>query len=133
MTSHSGLISSLHTHRASCPAARGGGGGDSSVWILEAKPGQQIELTLIDFNWTSAVAGARRSCTHTYGYVIDAESGEKRAICGGGRQRVRSLYTSEGAQAHRVQLVLSQPPPDRPAYNFLIHYTGSAPGLLCRM
>ncbi|ELT99578.1 hypothetical protein CAPTEDRAFT_201733 [Capitella teleta] len=45
---------------------------------VQAKPGQQINITLIDFMW-----GSSRSGCNAYGHITDQQTGRQTTICGG--------------------------------------------------
>ena len=88
-----------------------------SPWILEAKPGQQIELTLIDLSWTNN-SESRSRCPLNYGYILNMDSDDVIKICGGIKAE-QILYSSVG---HRIQIVLEMTSVQN--YNFLIKFQG---------
>jgi hypothetical protein len=55
---------------------------------VQARPGQQINVTLIDFMW-----GSGRSGCHAYGHITDQQTGRQTTICGG-QQRMNNLMLS---------------------------------------
>ena len=78
-----------------------------SPWILEAKPGQQVTIDLIDFTWKNKTSGSNPSYRHSscdinYGYILDMETDDVINICGGG-DREKRVYESSG---NRVQIII---------------------------
>ena len=109
ISKQTGFISSQKSLETSC-------GFHGSPWILEAKPGQRINISLIDFGWSQNPTPT--GCNKKYGYIIDTKTDDIINICGG-LERERLLYVSDG---HRVQLVLEiQANRDS---RFLIKYEG---------
>ena len=85
--------------------AQAGCGTDYRPLVLEAQPGQQIALTMLDFyatgNGSSSMSRGASSCASVYGQLYDLESEQSQRICGGGGQRqTRVILTS----AHRLQI-----------------------------
>lgn len=50
---------------------------------------------MYDFNWKQDTR-YNRKCPHSYDYVIDIETTEVSDICGGGPERVKQIFMSEG-------------------------------------
>ena len=71
----------------------------SEVWKLEAEPGQQLNINIIDFAWNKH---SNVTCPALYGHVINTLTNQRTAVCGQG-QRIKSIYTSDH---HVVQLEL---------------------------
>ena len=88
-------VSSLVSRNKSC-------GFHNSPWILKSKPGQQIEISLLDFSWTNTSGDG--NCFKSYGYILDVESDDVINICGG-TWREKHLYRSG---SNSVQIVLDQ-------------------------
>ena len=84
-------------------------------WLIQARPGQRINLTLIDFAWTN---GSVSGCSQRYGYILDTESDDVINICGG-MQRKRALYLSSG---YSLQVVLDENSAKK--FQFLIQFEG---------
>ena len=85
---------------------------------LEAKPGQKINISLYDFNWKQNTRYYRK-CPHSYGYVMDTETTDVSDICGGGQERIKQIFMSEG---NVVQIVFQEDMlKDK---NFLIQFNG---------
>ena len=72
-----------------------------SPWILEALPGQHLDITIIDFAWNNESVGLQQ-CPVNYGYILDMESDDVITICGGAK-REKYLYQSIG---HTVQIII---------------------------
>ena len=91
-------ISSLVTKDSSC-------GFQNSPWILKARAGQRISLSLLDFSWDNSTGSVESvGCNKNYGYILDIETNDITNICGGTR-RERNLYTSSSSS---VQIVFNQ-------------------------
>ena len=116
-TSHGGFISSLTSMNNAC------GQNQETKWLLKAEAGQTIELTLVDFNWSSDPM-KHRSCFRTYGYITEPDNEDKIAICGA-RQRIRRLHATEGELGHTLQIVIYPTHGSLEFQNFLIHYRGN--------
>ena len=109
-------LSSVISQQRSC-------GLHNTPWILQAKPGQQIAITLLDFSWTNinktnTNEGNSDRCPNSYGYILDIESDDVVSLCGGG-VREKHLYLST---SHIVQVVLDSLALQK--YSFLIAYKG---------
>ena len=85
-------------------------------WLLQAEPGQKINLTITDFAWKNDTV---RGCSQRYGYMLDTESDDVINICGG-IQRKRALYLSTG---YSLQVVLDENAVKK--YKFLIQFQGN--------
>ena len=95
-----------------------GCGSSRSPWIISAKPGQNIQLDLIDFEADSP-STSFMSCSSVYGFVLEKSLGINYTVCGG-QHRERILYTSK---TNSIEVHLS-PKERRKGANFLIHYEG---------
>ena len=82
---------------------------------MGAKPGQRVNLTLLDFTWEEEYTPG---CFVKFGYILDMESDDIVDICGGGNIREKALYTSTG---HLVQIVLE---PGVSQHNAMIEFKG---------
>ena len=76
----------------------------SQPWLLEAPIGQQINISLFDFETNTRTPGKtlQRNC-QKYGYIIDKSSKKNISICEHVTGRIQTLYTS---QANVVEIVL---------------------------
>lgn len=105
-----GFIASSESVKSEC-------GLHESPWVLEAKPGQQIKISLLDFDWDNTT-DMDENCKVNYGYILDLESDDVINICGrGAREKV--VFTSVG---HEVQIVLNAENVQK--YRFLLKYEG---------
>ncbi|KAI0241637.1 hypothetical protein LSAT2_022283 [Lamellibrachia satsuma] len=87
----------------------------TTVWSIQASPGQTINITLYDFNISSRQTGKYRVCTE-YGQLYDDASQHTLTICGS-EQRQSHVYRSTGsAVTVHVLAEMTSPPP------FFIHY-----------
>ena len=59
-------IASVLTQETGC-------GLGSKPWILEAQPGQRINLTLLDFAWKERKTWIS-DCQHVYGHVLEVDN-----------------------------------------------------------
>ena len=73
--------------------------------MIHAAVGQQINFTLLNFNWHSEKMNQNGSrCTNKCGYLFDVTAESVVNICGG-NQKVKPLYKSIGSQ---VQVLLDR-------------------------
>ena len=122
VTSHGGFLSSLMTSsNGSCKTLTRQHSGFR--WQLEAAPGQKIQLSLIDFDWSSAQSGNERQAMKPtcYGYITTGGGASRVALCSRG-QRVQQLRLPRDADdSHLAEVVLTS---QESIPNFLIHYKG---------
>ena len=88
-------------------------------WILEAKQGQKVNLTLQYYNWHNEEHD-QSSCSVKLGYLFDLDAEDVVNICGSS-SRIVHLHTSQGNQVH----VLLDRASLRESY-FLIKYEGTS-------
>jgi hypothetical protein len=74
---------------------------ESHPLILQAKPGQKINISMIDFNW-NPLQKDLQGCVQRYGYIIDAE--QVTNICGK-TNRMKQVMVSQG---HSLQIVVDK-------------------------
>lgn len=84
-------------------------------WIIEAMPGQQIELSIIDFGSEFLKLDNRTQTEVIYGYIVDSNS---RIPFKPTATRQRLLHTSKTNNL-RIELT---PLSERQGLNFLIQY-----------
>ena len=106
-----GIISSQSSNTRGCGSA-------NSPWIISAKAGQTIDISIVDFN-AEVEKSNLVSCPLIYGFVVERSLGINHTICGG-RHRQMSLYTSKTNQV-QIQIL---PPNVRGDANFLLKYKG---------
>ena len=93
----SGFLSSTISEDSSC-------GTSEAPWILEASPGQRINLTIIDFGW-GVSHNLLNKCPVLYGHYLDyTDDGDIIDICGG-TSRMKKLVLT---QSHQVQIILNE-------------------------
>ena len=92
-------------------------GSNESPWIIQAEPGQRINVSLLDFGWTKKLY--KNHPCNNYGYILDVMTDAIINICGG-TSREKHLYTSEG---YIVQVVMTFPNDNN--MSFLIGYQGN--------
>ena len=107
--SHGGAISGSLMTKAGCV-------GDTNPWILEAMPGQLLNISLVDFRWKEVNS---KDAVH-YGNIIDLRTDELVAIKGAGK-RQGHLYQSKG---YKIQLNFGVEMAANPS--FIIGYTGKS-------
>ena len=102
-----------------------GYGTRSCPWIIQAKPGQRLNITLFDFGLpmrTSANDGSRfMSSLVCQRYAVLKETHSKSSTVCGGEARTKNIYVSDTNQVH-VQVIPSRAPRD--TTEFLLSYTG---------
>ena len=126
LLSSAGYLSNIASASSSNAADCVDGGPE---WLIEASPGQRINITLWDFGYRSQQdAPARLSGCIKYATVTEVSSvdrGEEKIVCGaqhGTTDRLRHVYTSFG-NALRIRLhVIANQNSSTP--RFLIHYQG---------
>ena len=91
-----------------------GCGEDLNALVLEALPGQQFYITMLDFYWSNRSAQA---CDVIYGTLYDFERKESRNLCGGGRRNVEVMLT----HGHRVKITFNT----HSASKFVLQYEGT--------
>ena len=125
----SNVASSTSSSSSSSSAADCIDGGPE--WLIEASPGQRINVTLWDFGREvpTHLSGCIKYATVTEVSSVDRE--DEKVVCGGQHgtaDRLRHVYTSVG-NALRVRLHVianenSEPDSIRSSPHFLIHYQG---------
>jgi len=112
LTIPEGIISSQSSDTRGCGYA-------NSPWIISAKPGQTINISIVDFN-TEVDQSNLVSCPLVYGFIIERSLGINHTICGG-RQRELAIYT---AKTNQVEIqILSRG--IRRDGRFLLKYKGN--------
>ena len=96
-----------------------GCGSSNSPWIISAKPGQTINISIVDFSAESTKSNMV-TCPAVYGYIRERALGINHTICGG-RHREGALYTSK-TNTVEIQILSRNTRGDR---NFLLKYSGS--------
>lgn len=77
-------------------------GQHNTPYIIQAKPGQHINITMVDFSWRFESKSSNRKQCVSYGYILDTNNDDVITICGN-RERHSHVYTSVG---HSVQALL---------------------------
>ena len=90
-------------------------GTHDTPWLVSAKPGQRLNISMTDFTWENRTVDTPDDC-NTYGYVI--HESDVVTICGG-RQRHKHLYHSKG---HETQIVFDGFTEEQ---RFIIHIEGT--------
>ena len=86
LNAQEGMISSQSADTKGC-------GSSNSPWIISAKPGQTINISIVDFSAESTKSNMV-TCPAVYGYIRERALGINHTICGG-RHREGALYTSK--------------------------------------
>ena len=107
LSSRSLILSSHDIAHSHCPSTIRG-------LQLRASPGQQVNVTLVDFMWGAATE--RRPCT-PYGHIVDMQTGRKVALCGGQSRESTVLLSLSSA----VKMDLMPVDPD---VRFLLKFQG---------
>ena len=98
-----------------------GCGSEAAPWVIQGKPGQQIEVSLIDFYWDDKIGDNKNNqdtCAIEYGYIVDGETSNMATICGGSK-RTKHLQVSAGDM---IQVVIKHDIVDE--YRFILEYSG---------
>ena len=92
-------------------------GSEYRPWVITAKSGQVINLTLVNFDVKNPYEDPER-CQFHYGKVRDKNKKQERVICRG-ENRVSSIYKSIGNQ---VEIVLNRQEESSTPSRFLIYF-----------
>jgi len=84
-----GIISNQSSDTRGC-------GSTNSPWIISAKPGQTINISIVDFN-TEVDQSNLVSCPLVYGFILERSLGINQTICGGWYREI-AIYTSKTNQ-----------------------------------
>ena len=106
-----GMISSQSADTKGC-------GSSNSPWIISAKPGQTINISIVDFSAESTKSNIV-TCPAVYGYIRERALGINHTICGG-RHREGALYTSK-TNTVEIQILFRNTRGDK---HFILKYTG---------
>jgi hypothetical protein len=112
LTTSEGTISSQSADTKGC-------GSSNSPWIISAKPGQTINISIVDFSADSGKSNMV-TCPAVYGSIRERALGINHTICGG-RHRERALYTSK-TNAVEIQIKSRN---SRGEKHFLLKYSGT--------
>ena len=105
------VISNHVTDETGCGNAR-------SPWVVEARPGQTIEISLVDFKALSrAKSQSLVTCSDVYGLVVEKTLNINQTICGD-KQRDSVVYRSK---TNNVEIYIKE----NSDSNFLMKYTGN--------
>ena len=109
--SQEGFISSQVTDKTGC-------GSPSTPWVIEAKPGQRINVTLVDFGALSMDDDQlHQDCSSVYGYITD-NSGSNYTICAQ-VSRKKLIYHSKSSS---IQIRILPGGQRKNDARFLVHY-----------
>ena len=93
-------------------------GTNTQPLILQARPGQNINVSLYDFSSDVTGSGPPSHCTHVYGQLKDLSNAQTVQLCSGS-ERHKHVMSSTG---HTVQITLSQNRIDN--VNAILKYEG---------
>ena len=106
---------------SSAVASRTGCGFQMAPWKLEAKPGQQIQISFVEFNTSEAqlhnIGGTSPECRER-AFLMDLPAGRKIKICPR-HSRVSDAYVSVN---NTLEVTLSSRSVMNDGNHFLIHY-----------
>ncbi|KAK2157025.1 hypothetical protein LSH36_200g02033 [Paralvinella palmiformis] len=112
LTSEKGVITSLLSKKIRC-------GANSSPWIIEAKAGQTVEISLLDFTALSRQGShSLVTCSDTYGYIVERTLNINHTICGQ-QERRHVVYKSK---TNKVEVYVST----RNGANFILEYKAAS-------
>ena len=107
-------ISSTTSEESKC-------GEETTPLNLEGKQGQQINISMLDFNWKPESGGEQsfhhHKCPVRYGYIIDTDDNAVIDLCGG-TKREKHVYLSKGSS---LQIVITTDVNTR----FMLSYNGN--------
>jgi len=111
LTSEQGVISSFLSRKIYC-------GTDSSPWKIEAKAGQTVEISLLDFKALSrSRSQSIATCSDTYGYIVEKTLNINHTICGQ-QKREHVIYRSK---TNKVEIYVTS----KKQANFILKYKGN--------
>ena len=117
----SGYLANSITEETRC-------GGDSTPWRIEGSPGQQVNLTLLDFHSDSKDSPHGDQTCHRYALVRERGTGRQINVCGGGTKgRLSHVYTSSSGA---LDITVFTPSQSATQAYFLLHFQGRLRGLL---
>ena len=111
LTDVDGFLASQSTDETGCGSPR-------VPWIIKAKPGQVIEVTMMDFGVASNKHLNGHDCPVLYGYIVDKAADVNKTICGSD-ERQQHVYTS---RSNVIQIVILPTHSRRGDSRFLLHY-----------
>jgi len=81
-------------------------GTPAQPWIVDAEPGQHLDVSIVDFAADEARGGGSGKPASCPGYLLDSDAAEVErrnvSLCADGRQRERDVYRSVG---HVIELI----------------------------
>ena len=107
--SDSGILASRDSTNAGC-------GSLTSPWLIQGTAGQRINITLLDFGYSTSQNNAQTTACIPYGYLSERHLSVNKTICGG-RKREEVIYTSATSS---LEVMLKSPGPESP--HFLIKF-----------
>ncbi|KAK2157024.1 hypothetical protein LSH36_200g02032 [Paralvinella palmiformis] len=111
LTNEQGVISSFLSRNIYC-------GTDSSPWKIEAKAGQTVEISLLDFKALSrSRSQSIATCSDTYGYIVEKTLNINHTICGQ-QKREHVIYRSK---TNKVEIYVTS----KKQANFILKYKAS--------
>ena len=96
------VASSSMAHIMPLTAAKLSCGTKTQPWILDATPGQQIEVVLRDFG--SKFGDETSRLCHQYGYILEKLSNRNESICGLASERKKRIFKSS---SNSIEIVLT--------------------------
>ena len=110
LTSEQGVLSSFLSKKLNC-------GINNAPWIIEAKAGQTVEISLFDFNALSRQRShSLLTCSDVYGFIVEKSLSINQTICGQ-KEREHVVYRSK---TNKLELHLTT----NNQANFLLKYKG---------
>ena len=109
----------MASHTSGCAAS-------NSPLIIETKPGQKMNISLIDFNWgNKGFDISKRQCQRLYGHIVSYDSSDILEICGGS-SRQNHVHTTS---SHVIQIAFDDNALQQ--YAFLLKLQGRIISLVC--
>ncbi len=115
-------VQSTHGYIASIVTEETGCGTTDTPWLIEAKPGQKINLTLYDFGMNNIAKSGGDTSPHCHVYMIlkERQLGKSVTICGG-KSRIKNIFFSA---SHKVEVRVLTGTQAR-LRSFLLEYQGN--------
>ncbi len=88
--SNDGYVSSHVTDETGCGSTR-------APWVIEAFPGQRLNVTMLDFG-ADIVNGGRPGSCDVYGHVVEPDTAVNITLCGGRNERFSRVLLTKGSK-----------------------------------
>ena len=111
------MVTMSAKYLASIISLETGCGLTDSPWVLQAKAGQNINISLTSFKY-DITNNISQGCGTQYGYIFDLDTEQIVNLCCSG-EKTQMVYQTKG---HQVQILLHKDAVEK--YSFIIKYQG---------